>query len=69
LALHWHQSRRHTLALCLSILALLTIVNLRGTREAGVLIVEAVSNGVTSFREPRAKTAQITLTIIIGILV
>lgn len=31
--------------------------------------VEAVSNGVTAFREPRTKSARITLTIIIGILV
>jgi len=30
--------------------------------------VEAVSNGVRAFREPRVKNAQITLTIIIGIL-
>lgn len=31
--------------------------------------VEAVSNGVTAFREPRTKSAQSTLTIIIGILI
>lgn len=31
--------------------------------------VEAVSNGVMAFREPRVKNAQVTLTIIIGILV
>jgi amino acid transporter len=31
--------------------------------------VEAVSNGVTAFREPRAKKANMTLTVIIGILV
>jgi hypothetical protein len=31
--------------------------------------VEAVSNGVAAFREPRAKTAQITLVTIIGILI
>jgi amino acid transporter len=31
--------------------------------------VEAVSNGVMAFREPRAKTAQITLVTIIGILI
>src|SRR4029077_3157491 len=30
--------------------------------------VEAVSNGVRAFREPRVKNAQLTLTIIIGIL-
>jgi amino acid transporter len=121
----------HTLALCLGILVLLTVVNLRGVREAGgvfmfptylfiacllgliaagvwavittsghphpviappmmpaaavgfsawLLIkafaggctamtgVEAVSNGVKAFREPVAKSAQFTLTIIIGIL-
>jgi hypothetical protein len=31
--------------------------------------VEAVSNGVMAFKEPRSKNAQITLTIIIGILI
>jgi amino acid transporter len=31
--------------------------------------VEAVSNGVTAFKEPRSKNANITLTVIIGILV
>jgi len=31
--------------------------------------VEAVSNGVTAFREPRTRTARTTLTIIIGILI
>ena len=31
--------------------------------------VEAVSNGVMAFRDPRAKNAQITLTVIIGILI
>ena len=31
--------------------------------------VEAVSNGVMAFREPRAKNAQYALTIIIGILI
>jgi amino acid transporter len=31
--------------------------------------VEAVSNGVMAFREPRAKSAQRTLTVIIGILI
>jgi amino acid transporter len=31
--------------------------------------VEAVSNGVMAFKEPRAKNAQITLTVIIGILI
>jgi amino acid transporter len=121
----------HTLALCLGILLLLTIVNLRGVREAGGVFmlptylfivcllgliavgvwkvianggqplpviappamstaaagisawlilkafaggctamtgVEAVSNGVKAFREPVTRSAQITLTIIIGIL-
>jgi len=121
----------HTLALCLGILLLLTVVNLRGVREAGGVFmlptylfivcllglialgvwnviasgghphavitppampaavaglsawlilrafasgctamtgVEAVSNGVKAFREPVAKSAQFTLTIIIGIL-
>ena len=121
----------HTLALCLGILLLLTVVNLRGVREAGGVFmlptylfifcllgliavgvwkviatggqplpviappampaaamglsawlilkafasgctamtgVEAVSNGVKAFREPVTKSAQITLTIIIGIL-
>ena len=31
--------------------------------------VEAVSNGVTAFKEPRSKNANITLTVIIGILI
>lgn len=122
----------HTLELCLGILFLLTIINLRGVREAGGVFmfptylfvacllgmifvgvwkviasgghptpvvappdmpkaveamsawlilkafssgctamtgVEAVSNGVRAFREPVAKTAQFTLTIIIAILI
>jgi amino acid transporter len=122
----------YTLFLCLAILAVLTLLNLRGIREAGALFmlptylfvaclftvlgigvfkwilshghpvpvvapprfaaatsgisiwlllkafasgctamtgVEAVSNGVTAFREPRTKSARITLSIIIGILV
>src|SRR5580704_15479101 len=121
----------HTLELCLGILLLLTVVNLRGIREAGGVFmlptylfivcllglialgvwnviatggrphpviappampaaaaglstwlilkafasgctamtgVEAVSNGVKAFREPVAKLAQFTLTLIIGIL-
>jgi amino acid transporter len=123
----------HTLAICLVILAILAIVNLRGVKDTGtafiaptflfvgtllILIgvgvyrtilsgghpmpvmapppalpatmqyltlwlllktfasgcaamtgVEAVSNGVMAFGEPRAKNAQRTLTIIIGILI
>jgi amino acid transporter len=122
----------HTLALCLAILALLTMVNLRGMREAGVIFmlptyvfaacllavitwgayqtlisgghphavvspprmhpvvttasawllirafasgcaaltgVEAVSNGVQAFREPVVKSAQVTLTVIVAILI
>jgi amino acid transporter len=122
----------HTLKLCLAILVLIMLVNLRGVRETGTLFmiptylfvttllttivigvaktiasgghptavvappamhavtatvgvwlllkafssgctamtgVEAVSNGVTAFREPVTKTAQRTLTIIIGILI
>jgi amino acid transporter len=127
------QLQPHTLAMCLGILALVTIVNLRGVREAGVFFmiptyaflgsmlcaifvgvtktalaaghpapivappenlvspataaislwmllqvfsngctamtgVEAVSNGVKAFREPTARNAQRTLTIIIGLL-
>ncbi len=121
----------HTLAVCLGILIVLTIVNLRGVREAGgvfmlptylfigsILVViavgvvktllsgghpspvvappkivaatatfsawlivkafssgctamtgvEAVSNGVMAFKEPRTKVAQQTLTVIIAIL-
>ena len=121
----------HTLAICLAILAILTLINLRGTREAGVVFmvptyifvaclgavvaigfykmvvsgghpasvvappqlpaasaalgwwlllkafsggctamtgVEAVSNGVQAFREPRIKEARISLTLIVGIL-
>lgn len=122
----------HTLSLCLTILLLLTIVNLRGVREAGAVFmlptyvfvatlfvtlgiglvkslaaggdpepviappplppqtaavsawlllkafssgctamtgVEAVSNGVKAFREPVVKTAQLTLTAIVAILI
>jgi amino acid transporter len=124
--------QRHTLALCLAILLVLTVINLRGLREVGLVFmvptylftaclvgvivagvyqsivhnghpvpavqppglkpavqgvtlwlllkafasgctamtgVEAVSNGVQAFREPRTKSAQATLTIIIGILI
>jgi amino acid transporter len=122
----------HTLGLCLGILVVITIINLRGVRETGAVFmlptylfvgtllitigvgifktmisgghpapvtappvlggvtaaagawlllkafssgctamtgVEAVSNGVRAFREPVVKTAQWTLTIIIGLLV
>lgn len=122
----------HTLLLCLAVLALLTIVNLRGVREAGLVFmlptyifvaclggtillglartllgggapalaapvpapprasaaigvwvlmrafasgctamtgVEAVSNGVQLFEQPRTRLARRTLTIIIAILV
>lgn len=123
----------HTLSLCLGILVIITIVNLRGVRETGQAFllptyvfvgsllltiaggivkamlsgghpspvaglpaapfgaagatasawlllrvfssgctaltgVEAVSNGVKAFREPRVKNAQMTLTVIIAIL-
>src|SRR5258705_7421712 len=122
----------HTMGLCLGILVLITIVNLRGVKDAGFAFlfptylfvgclaipiaagivrtllsgghpvavnplpppppaalqgvtywlllrvfasgctaltgVEAVSNGVRAFREPRVKNAQLTLTIIIAIL-
>ncbi|HXH66811.1 MAG TPA: APC family permease [Candidatus Limnocylindrales bacterium] len=121
----------HTMALCLGILVVITIVNLRGVKDAGFAFlvptylfvgclvititggivrtllsgghpvpanplppppaalqgvtywlllrvfasgctaltgVEAVSNGVRAFREPRVKNAQLTLTIIIAIL-
>jgi amino acid transporter len=124
--------QKHTLAICLGILFLLAVVNMRGVRETGgafliptylfvgtllVVIcvglfkalisgghphpvvappqlpaatagvslwlilkvfssgctamtgVEAVSNGVTAFREPRCKTAKTTLTIIIVMLI
>jgi amino acid transporter len=123
----------HTLALCLLILAILAIVNLRGVKDTGTAFilptflfigtllaliavgvyktlaagghplpvtalppplpqtvqflglwmllkafssgcaamtgVEAVSNGVMAFREPRARNAQYALTVIIGILI
>lgn len=122
----------HTLSLCLGVLVLLILVNLRGIRETGFVFmlptylfvgclsavlgigffkvmlsgghpipaipppkvpaataavsiwlllkafasgctamtgVEAVSNGVTAFREPRTKRARLTLTIVIGILI
>jgi amino acid transporter len=121
----------HTVALCLAILVIITIVNLRGVKDAGTAFllptyvfvgtllitiaggivktllsgghptpvvglpaapigtatvsawlllrvfssgctaltgVEAVSNGVKAFREPRVKNAQATLTVIIAIL-
>lgn len=123
----------HTLALCLGILMLLTLINLRGVRASGVLFmlptytfciclmavlgwgtvkallagghpapvvappsphavkavaavsawllirafaggctaltgVEAVSNGMTAFAEPRTQTARRTLTIIVALL-
>src|SRR3984885_7962929 len=123
----------HTLALCLVIMAILAVVNLRGVKDTGSTFivptflfigtlltlvavgvyktvaagghphpvapmpqplpqtvqflglwmlmkafssgcaamtgVEAVSNGVMAFREPRAKNAQYALTVIIGILI
>ncbi len=122
----------HTLAICLGILAVITLINLRGLRETGTIFmaptylfiacllgvialgivkellsgghptpvipphplgaatsaagawiilksfasgctamtgVEAVSNGVKAFREPRTDTARRTLTAIIGILI
>jgi len=123
---------KHTLALCLAILVLVTLINLRGSRETGIAFmvptyafvgtllaiigmgmyksvaagghptpvspppmwhaatatfgiwlalkafasgctamtgVEAVSNGVSAFREPVVKTAQRTLTVIVGLLI
>jgi amino acid transporter len=123
----------HTLALCLFILAVLAVVNMRGVKDTGMAFmaptflfiftlltvigvgvfktvmsgfhpvpvtalppampqtvkllgiwllmkafssgcaamtgVEAVSNGVMAFGEPRAKKAQFTLTVIVGILI
>jgi amino acid transporter len=123
----------HTLAICLGILAIITIINLRGLRQAGIIFmiptylfifsllaaiafgifkslaagghphaivappppathaveavsvwlilqafasgctamtgVEAVSNGVRAFRDPTVRTAQRTLTLIIGLLI
>jgi amino acid transporter len=123
----------HTLMLCLIILAVLALINMRGTKETGAAFivptamfvgsllasiavgvfhviqahghpipaapmppplpatvsylsiwllmkafsngcaamtgVEAVSNGVMAFREPRARNAQLTLTVIIAILI
>src|ERR1700730_10064303 len=119
----------YTLTLCLAILALIAIVNLRGVRDSGVAFilptylfvacliasglvktwlsggqpvpvnvppalpeatatatawlllrafasgctamtgVEAVSNGVSAFREPAVRQARTTLTVIVGILV
>lgn len=121
----------HALGICLFILGVLTIINLRGVRESGVLFmaptylfvvcllgvlgwgtmksflsgghpvpvvrppspmhgasavsawllirafasgctaltgVEAVSNGVTAFKEPNTKTARLTLTVIVVLL-
>ena len=122
----------HTLGICLGILVTITIINLRGVREAGIVFmvptylfvgslvlaiaigfgkvllsgghpvpvvappkmaaatasaglwlllkafssgctamtgVEAVSNGVKAFREPAVRSAQRTLTVIIGLLI
>jgi amino acid transporter len=123
----------HTLGICLAILVCITIINLRGLRQAGIIFmvptyvfvlsllgaigfgifrsiasgghpaaviappppathavqavsvwlilqafasgctamtgVEAVSNGVRAFREPTVRTAQRTLTLIIGLLI
>jgi amino acid transporter len=122
----------HTLSICLGILVIITIINLRGVREAGIVFmlptylfvgtllialaigfvkmlisgghpvpviappkmaaaaaplsvwlllkafssgctamtgVEAVSNGVKAFREPTARSAQRTLTVIIALLI
>jgi amino acid transporter len=122
----------HTVALCLAILLLLTVVNLRGVRDAGLVFmaptylfvgclgtvivagvfkavahaghpipvapfphlgpemtavslwlllkafssgctamtgVEAVSNGVQAFRDPKVRNARVTLTTIIAILI
>ncbi|MGB6200462.1 MAG: APC family permease [Candidatus Acidiferrales bacterium] len=123
----------HTLGICLAILLLITIINLRGLRQAGIIFmvptylfvlsllaaisygifksvaagghphaivappppathavqavtvwlilqafasgctamtgVEAVSNGVRAFREPTVRSAQRTLTLIIGLLI
>ena len=124
--------QQHTLGICLAILVILTLINVRGVRETGGLFmvptyifiacllgmiaiglvkamlagghpvpviapprlthvtaavslwlilrafasgctamtgVEAVSNGVMAFREPTDKTARLTLTIVIAILV
>ncbi len=123
--------QQHTVGLCLAILLLITVINLRGVRETGVAFlvptylfvgtllivivvglikalfsgghahpvvsppqlppateavslwlmlkvfasgcaaltgVEAVSNGVTAFREPRSENAKKTLTVIISVL-
>jgi amino acid transporter len=123
----------HTLSICLGILAIIVIINLRGLRQAGIIFmvptyafvlsllgaigfgifksitsaghphpivappppathavqavsawlilqafasgctamtgVEAVSNGVRAFRDPTVRTAQRTLTLIIGVLI
>lgn len=129
----WPQLLPHTLLLCLLILVFITVINLRGMRQAGIFFmvptyifiggllatiawgvfksllagghpvavqmpppaahpivaaagawlllqsfssgctamtgVEAVSNGVRAFREPKVQTAQRTLTAIIALLV
>ena len=129
----WPRLLPHTLLLCLAILLFITVINLRGLRQAGIVFmlptyifvgsllatialgifksvlaggnpvpvqmpppaappvvaaasawlllqafssgctamtgVEAVSNGVRAFREPKVQTAQRTLTIIIALLI
>src|SRR6266536_1146673 len=73
----------YILPLCLSILALIALVNLRGVRESGLAFllrafasgctamtgVEAVSNGVSAFRSPADVNARRTLTAIVAILI
>ena len=56
----------YTLALCLAVLALVTLANLRGTAEAGWLF--AVPTGVGAFREPVVRNAHRTLTVICAAL-
>ena len=129
----WPELLPHTLLLCLLILLFITVINLRGLRQAGIVFmlptyifiasllatialgvlksvladghpvpvqmpppapapviaaagawlllqsfssgctamtgVEAVSNGVRAFREPKVQTAQHTLTVIIALLI
>jgi amino acid transporter len=127
----WPHLLQHTLLLCLLILVFITVINLRGLRQAGIVFmlptyifigsllatiawgvfksvlagghpvavempppaaapvvasawlllqsfssgctamtgVEAVSNGVRAFREPKVQTAQRTLTVIIALLI
>jgi amino acid transporter len=59
----------HPLSATMGYLTLWLLLKAFSNGCAAMTGVEAVSNGVMAFREPRAKQAQRTLTVIIGILI